>query len=684
MENLKFEKEFNMLNHEKHEGHKRGYRLWTKGYGLLVVCFLFLAPCLATVTETSTKVQYSCNGSSTAFAFSFPIVETSDIVVILRTVADGTELVLTEGVNYNVSATNNDYSQGGTVTATTAYSSLYQLTIMRDTPDTQEADLDDSGTLRLETLEDAMDRATMQIQQLTESYSRAIHYPRSDSTSLTGELDDSISRKGGYLGFSSSTGEALVVAGLTPSDVTVSPFAETALDDATGAAMLTTMGAMAVFNVKTYGAIGDGDTNDTAAITSAITAAAAADGGIVWFPTGVYLCNVTLSNDNIRLLGAGSESPVDWDGGDENCSMLKAYTTDPVITIYPSSGGGQVSGIQISNLTIDGNDTSKGIYYQADNPYILYFCRFENLNINNTTYGIDLYTYGGVSAVKNTMNQCVFDHITVWDFTVNGIMTSSVGSYNNWSRILVYDSGNTSTSYGIYHRGLNDNWNGVTTNTKVRIDGANTEMANLTVEGIYGTTGVATTATTPAITVAGYAQTFINVDLKSTDDGGGTANYGIAAYNGPNYFINVRYWGNVTELTYPFTINQNSKGYVYFYAFPSTGTKLDSTAHYNATLATYSNAFKNWTIAGDLTYVCDGLGQIPMPQSALPAHSANPTNAVDGLRGRIVFNDTGDDHFYGTVQKNGLRVWKRLDTDPADFISYENASVFYEEEIVTY
>ena len=45
----------------------------------------------------------------------------------------------------------------------------------------------------------------------------------------------------------------------------------------------------AVFDVKTYGAAGDGKTLDTAAINKAVEAASAAGGGTVFVPAGVYL-----------------------------------------------------------------------------------------------------------------------------------------------------------------------------------------------------------------------------------------------------------------------------------------------------------------------------------------------------------------------------------------------------------
>jgi polygalacturonase len=47
---------------------------------------------------------------------------------------------------------------------------------------------------------------------------------------------------------------------------------------------------LGIFDVRTYGATGDGKTLDTAAVNRAIDEAAAAGGGVVLFPAGSYLC----------------------------------------------------------------------------------------------------------------------------------------------------------------------------------------------------------------------------------------------------------------------------------------------------------------------------------------------------------------------------------------------------------
>jgi polygalacturonase len=82
--------------------------------------------------------------------------------------------------------------------------------------------------------------------------------------------------------------------------------------------------AGAPFDVKTFGAKGDGKTGDREAINKAIEAAAAAGGGIVYFPAGTYLTgsirlksNITLQFDHGARLEASSD-PAAYDAAEPN------------------------------------------------------------------------------------------------------------------------------------------------------------------------------------------------------------------------------------------------------------------------------------------------------------------------------------------------------------------------------
>ncbi|MEP7167531.1 MAG: glycosyl hydrolase family 28-related protein [Candidatus Woesebacteria bacterium] len=88
-----------------------------------------------------------------------------------------------------------------------------------------------------------------------------------------------------------------------------------------------------VFSVKDYGAVGNGSTDDTAAINSAIAAANATSGGIVFFPLGTY------------IVSSGLTTPVSY-------TIIKGVGMGSVIKLASSWSGSQVFNLTNSNVTI--------------------------------------------------------------------------------------------------------------------------------------------------------------------------------------------------------------------------------------------------------------------------------------------------------------------------------------------
>lgn len=69
-------------------------------------------------------------------------------------------------------------------------------------------------------------------------------------------------------------------------------------------------GTAPVYNVRDYGAVGNGVTDDTAAIQAAIQAATKAGGGIAYLPTGIYAVTGISLAPSVDLIGASRNSAV--------------------------------------------------------------------------------------------------------------------------------------------------------------------------------------------------------------------------------------------------------------------------------------------------------------------------------------------------------------------------------------
>jgi hypothetical protein len=157
-----------------------------------------------------------------------------------------------------------------------------------------------------------------------------------------------------------------------------------------------------------YNATGNGTTDDTAAIQSAIAAAQAAGGGTVYFPAGTYLCTPTASpalsvtGNNVRLLGPSRGSAVLKKNGNGVLLSMSGPSTDP-------TGATHVRYCTLENLKINGNGGTGSCLqlYYADNVTVR-----------------DVFFTGNADVVV--------DCVELWDsIFINQVIESSTGAANS-------------------------------------------------------------------------------------------------------------------------------------------------------------------------------------------------------------------------------------------------------------
>lgn len=146
---------------------------------LAILCILGLSAITvqATITNESNRVDQTGNGSTTVFAYTFKITDKTHLNVYVN----GT--LKTVDVDYTVSGVGND--AGGNVTFTTAPSSGHRVILLRNVPLTQATAYTQGGKFPAASHEAALDKLTMQIQQLKERLDRAPTLTPQNSVGLT-------------------------------------------------------------------------------------------------------------------------------------------------------------------------------------------------------------------------------------------------------------------------------------------------------------------------------------------------------------------------------------------------------------------------------------------------------------------------------------------------------------------
>jgi hypothetical protein len=248
-----------------------------------------------------------------------------------------------------------------------------------------------------------------------------------------------------------------------------------------------------IYDVKRFGAVGNGVADDTDAIADAIAALPAA-GGTVYFPAGTYrTAQHTVPDKPVRFVGAGAGS-----------TTLKALTDSGYVLTKTSTA--TVSGITVEGLTFDGqggtNRALVRLEYVAD--AVIRACRFVGMTRWAVVLGV---TNGADTTARNTdvlIEDCHFqgdtstyEHVLIMNstrvdvtgctFDVTGVTSWGVGVYQVCNLVNVTDCHFYGAGQGLYYSLSTDN---------VRIRGSRFEGrigiqgANQSDNGAFGSTRV--------------------------------------------------------------------------------------------------------------------------------------------------------------------------------------------------
>lgn len=164
-------------------------------------------------TQTRKAGPYVGNGVATAFVFNFKVFAKTDLVVVRA--AAGAETTLVLDSDYSVVLNGDqDNNPGGTVTCPisgTPLSAAQTLTIGSVVPDVQSADLQNLSGFYPQVIEDALDRRTIETQQISEKLGRTLRGPISDLAALA-DLPTAAARAGKFMAFD-ALGQPIVSTG---------------------------------------------------------------------------------------------------------------------------------------------------------------------------------------------------------------------------------------------------------------------------------------------------------------------------------------------------------------------------------------------------------------------------------------------------------------------------------------
>ena len=260
------------------------------------------------VPSTTARNDYTGNASTTTFAYTFRILAASHLAVYLNGVLQASLS------GYSVTAIGNN--SGGNVVFVSAPANGVKVTIQRSVPIDQLVDTVNNETILENVFDTSIDKLTMIAQQLDEVLDRTLQAPAGDTAVLT-VLPTAAARASLLLGFDGTGAPTTYAIGSGGSS---SASAVSFIQSGTGAVGRTVAAKLGDFvSVKDFGAVGDGTTDDTSAIQSALNT-----GRVVLLPAGTYKVTSTLNItvNGTGLVGEGKKSVIAPNAGSTDIFLI--------------------------------------------------------------------------------------------------------------------------------------------------------------------------------------------------------------------------------------------------------------------------------------------------------------------------------------------------------------------------
>ena len=153
-------------------------------------------------------------------------------------------------------------------------------------------------------------------------------------------------------------------------------------------------------DVRDYGAIGDGRTDNTPAFAAAVAALAQAGGGVLRIPTGTFVGHIVLNQR------ASQDKTITLRGTSSGASILKANADDPIVDV--TTGGTWYAQWCVENIMFHGSNRATGLRFQASSASSMHVthCDFNYCDRGIISHG----------PIGYTIEQCgfSFDHVGIW------------------------------------------------------------------------------------------------------------------------------------------------------------------------------------------------------------------------------------------------------------------------------